>query len=218
VILHNRIHATSAVGPGLLLTLGAGLLALGLRVAGAVVALGYIWVLDKLLDPAVLGQLLILMAVIGLIAGLASAGWLQGLIRDGTECPAQCQQFLQTAQRWGRGLALVATVPVFFFIAGGLWAIDVMLHFVDRFNFDGCGLSGAGRFLASNGGDGRVALGAGCKFDCRALFAGEYQFILGPVHSGCWSFCDMDLALCKCPKKRCPGFGIWIVLAAIRQR
>lgn len=115
MILHNRIHATSAVGPGLLLTLGAGLLALGLRVAGAVVALGYIWVLDKLLDPAVLGQLLILMAVIGLIAGLASAGWLQGLIRDGTGCPVQCQQFLQTAQRWGRGLALVATVPVLFF-------------------------------------------------------------------------------------------------------
>ena len=101
--MHNRIHATSAVGPGLLLTLGAGLLALGLRVAGAVVALGYIWVLDKLLDPAVLGQLLILMAVIGLIAGLASAGWLQGLIRDGNRMPGAVSAVFTNSSAVGAG-------------------------------------------------------------------------------------------------------------------
>lgn len=103
-----------------------GLLALGLRGSGAVAALGYIWILDQWLASDVLGRLLILMALIGLIAGLSNAGWLQVLIRDGTGYPARCQRFLHTAQRWGRGLALITTMPMMFFLSPSVHGLLVL--------------------------------------------------------------------------------------------
>jgi len=65
------------------------ILALGLRGMGAVAWFGYFWALSRLLPPAALGQTLYALALAGLGAMLASAGWAQLVLREGARAKAK---------------------------------------------------------------------------------------------------------------------------------
>ncbi|MEL6510446.1 MAG: hypothetical protein AAFQ32_11675 [Pseudomonadota bacterium] len=59
------------------------LIATTLRGAGAVLWLGYTWLLAQLLPAAQLGTMLTVLSLAGLLAGLLTAGWAQLILRDG---------------------------------------------------------------------------------------------------------------------------------------